>query len=93
MSLQIQELPAKPGSCLFLPESAKAAGMNLLVNAIVAKRDFRRNRHFFSKQVPAFAEKYHVLTFDLRGHGDSDIFSLICLFCLFRLCTAAVIYC
>ena len=30
------------------------------------------NRHFFSKQVPAFAEKYHVLTFDLRGHGDSD---------------------
>lgn len=30
------------------------------------------NRHFFKKQIPVFAEKYHVLSFDLRGHGDSE---------------------
>ena len=30
------------------------------------------NRHFFKKQIPAFAKTYQVVSYDLRGHGDSD---------------------
>ena len=30
------------------------------------------NHHYFKKQIPVFAEKYKVVTLDLRGHGDSE---------------------
>ena len=30
------------------------------------------NRHFFKKQVPVLSKKYKVITFDVRGHGESD---------------------
>ena len=30
------------------------------------------NHHYFKKQIPVFAEKYKVVTLDLRGHCDSE---------------------
>lgn len=30
------------------------------------------SRRYFKKQVPEFAKNYRVITYDLRGHGDSD---------------------
>lgn len=30
------------------------------------------NRHFFKNQIPEFKKKYQVISFDLRGHGDSE---------------------
>lgn len=30
------------------------------------------NRHFFHKNIPALAQKYQVISYDLRGHGESD---------------------
>lgn len=30
------------------------------------------SRRFFKHQVPEFSKKYRVITYDLRGHGDSD---------------------
>ena len=40
--------------------------------AVVFVHGWDCNRHFFKKQIPEFAKKYHVLAYDLRGHGDSD---------------------
>ena len=40
--------------------------------AVVFIHGWDCNRHFFKKQVPEFAKKYNVVSFDLRGHGDSD---------------------
>lgn len=40
--------------------------------AVVFIHGWDCNRHFFKKQVPAFSQKYTVLSYDLRGHGDSD---------------------
>jgi len=30
------------------------------------------NRHFFDKNIPALAQKYKVISYDIRGHGESD---------------------
>ena len=30
------------------------------------------NRHFYKRNIPALAEKFHVLSYDQRLHGDSD---------------------
>lgn len=30
------------------------------------------NRHFYDRQIPALAERYRVVSLDLRGHGDSE---------------------
>ena len=40
--------------------------------AVVFVHGWDCNRHFFKKQIPEFAKNYHVLAYDLRGHGDSD---------------------
>lgn len=40
--------------------------------AVVFVHGWSCNRHFFQKQVPEFLKKYKVLSYDLRGHGDSD---------------------
>jgi pimeloyl-ACP methyl ester carboxylesterase len=31
------------------------------------------NRHYFRNQIPAFREKHRVISYDLRGHGDSQV--------------------
>ena len=40
--------------------------------AVIFIHGWSCNRHFFKKQLPAFQKKYHVLAYDLRGHGDSE---------------------
>lgn len=40
--------------------------------AVVFVHGWDCSRHHFKKQVPVFREKYKVLSYDLRGHGDSD---------------------
>lgn len=40
--------------------------------AVVFVHGWSCNRHYFKKQLPAFFDNYKVLSYDLRGHGDSD---------------------
>ncbi|HIU25745.1 MAG TPA: alpha/beta hydrolase [Candidatus Copromorpha excrementigallinarum] len=40
--------------------------------AVVFVHGWSCNRHFFEKQLPEFRKRYKVLSYDLRGHGDSD---------------------
>lgn len=40
--------------------------------AVVFIHGWSCNRHYFKKQIPEFLKKYKVLSYDLRGHGDSD---------------------
>lgn len=40
--------------------------------AVVFVHGWSCNRHYFKKQIPEFIKKYKVLSYDLRGHGDSD---------------------
>jgi pimeloyl-ACP methyl ester carboxylesterase len=40
--------------------------------AVVFIHGWSCNRHYFKKQLPTFRNRYKVLSYDLRGHGDSD---------------------
>lgn len=40
--------------------------------AVVLIHGWSATHHFFEKQIPLFREKYKVLCYDLRGHGDSE---------------------
>jgi non-heme chloroperoxidase len=40
--------------------------------AVVFIHGWSCNRHYFRKQLPVFQDHYRVLSYDLRGHGDSD---------------------
>ena len=41
-------------------------------DAVVFIHGWSCNRNFYKKQLPEFQSRYKVLSYDLRGHGDSD---------------------
>jgi pimeloyl-ACP methyl ester carboxylesterase len=39
---------------------------------LVMTHGWDANRHFFDKNIPYLSKKYKVISYDLRGHGESD---------------------